>query len=108
MDVYKWAFSCPHSCRATWLADAFDLAREVRVLDMQASPYDLRDLGYDPVPIETPEGKATYVERQREFTQRSNALRHRLLTVLGTATSAESGALRPVMAVSHPEPAKSS
>lgn len=28
---------------------------------MRASPYDLGDLGYDSVPIETPEGKAAYV-----------------------------------------------
>ena len=67
------------------MADAFDLAREIRVLDMEASPYDLRDLGYAPVPIETPEGKAAYLERQRAFAERSNALRRRLLDVLDAA-----------------------
>ena len=62
--------------------EAFDLAREIRVLDMQASPYDLADLGYQPVRIETAAGKAEYLERQRAFTERSNALRRRLLDVL--------------------------
>ena len=31
----------------------------VRELDMRASPYDLRELGYEPVPIETPEDART-------------------------------------------------
>ena len=82
MDVYKWAFKLAPLVPSDLTADAFDLAREIRVLDMQASPYDLRDLGYEPVPVETPEGKATYLERQRGFTDRSNDLRRRLLDVL--------------------------
>jgi hypothetical protein len=82
MDVYKWAFKLTPLVPSELVADAFDLAREIRVLDMQASPYDLHDLGYDPVPIETAEGKATYLQRQRAFAERSNALRHRLLAVL--------------------------
>ena len=40
---------------------------------MRASPYDLRDHGYEPVAIETPEGKATYVAAQREFAERGAA-----------------------------------
>lgn len=85
MDVYKWAFKLTPLVPSDLVADAFDLAREIRTLDMEASPYDLRALGYEPVPIETPEGKATYLERQRAFAERSNALRHRLLAVLDMA-----------------------
>ena len=47
--------------------DCFDLARDIRVLDMRASPYDLSARGYQPIPIETREGKAEYVEAQRAF-----------------------------------------
>jgi len=86
MDVYKWAFKLTPLVPSNLVADAFDLAREIRVLDMQASPYDLRELGYAPVPIETAEGKAAYLERQRAFAERSNALRHRLLAVIDDAT----------------------
>ena len=82
MDVYKWAFKLTPLVPSDLVADAFDLARAIRVLDMEASPYDLRELGYSPVPIETPEGKAAYLERQRVFAERSNALRHRLIEVL--------------------------
>ena len=61
MDVYKWAFKLTPLVPSELVGDAFDLAREIRVLDMEASPYDLRELGYTPVPIETPEGKAIYL-----------------------------------------------
>ena len=54
---------------------------DVRELDMRASPYDLRDHGYVPVAIETPEGKAEYVAAQRGFARRGAGLRARLLTV---------------------------
>jgi hypothetical protein len=60
--------------------DCFELARDIRSLDMRASPYDLRELGYEPVPIETAEGKALYVAEQRAFAQRGQVLRERLIT----------------------------
>lgn len=82
MDVYKWAVKLGPLVPGDLLLDSFELARDIRVLDMQASPYDLADRGYEPVRIETPEGKAEYVRRQRDFTDRSNALRARLLSAL--------------------------
>ena len=71
MDCYKWAYQLVPAVPSELVMDCFDLARDIRVLDMRASPYDLRTLGYEPVPIETREGKAAYVEAQRAFTQRS-------------------------------------
>ena len=64
--------------------DCFDLARAVRELDMRAAPYDLRPLGYEPVEIETPDGKAAYVEAQRDFAARGNVLRRRLIEACDT------------------------
>lgn len=86
MDVYKWCFKLAPAVPSDLTLAAFELAREIRHLDMAASPYDLSDFGVDPVAIETPAGKAQYVERQREFTVRSNSLRHRLLDVLDGLT----------------------
>jgi hypothetical protein len=63
---------------------------------MQASPYDLRELGYEPVPIETGEGKAAYLERQRGFAEHSNTLRRRLLAVLDGADAAGAARVAPV------------
>ena len=54
----------------------------VRELDMAASPYDLSAYGLAPVPIETAEGKAEYVARQRDLMATSNRLRRRLLGVI--------------------------
>lgn len=80
MDVYKWAMKLGPLVPGELLLDAFELARDIRLLDMQASPYDMRPWGAEPVAIETPDGKAEYVRRQRGFAERSNALRARILT----------------------------
>jgi hypothetical protein len=79
MDCYKWAYQLVPLVPSELVMDCFDLARDIRVLDMRASPYELSALGYDAVPIETREGKAAYVDAQRGFTARSQALRRRLL-----------------------------
>lgn len=82
MDVYKWAVKLGPLAPGGVLLDAFELARDIRYLDMQASPYDMAPWGGEPVRIETPEGKAEYVRRQRGFAERANALRARLLAAL--------------------------
>jgi hypothetical protein len=82
MDLYKWAYKLLPAVPSELVADAFVLARDVRELDMRASPYDLSDLGYAPVPVETPEGKAAYVAAQRAFAERGTELRSRLLAAL--------------------------
>jgi hypothetical protein len=79
MDLYKWAYKLGPWVVSELVADCFDLARRVRVLDMRASPYDLAALGYDPVTVETPEGRAVYVEQQRAFVAEAAPLRERLL-----------------------------
>lgn len=83
MDIYKWAVKLGPIIAGDLMLDTFDLATEIRDLDMRASPYDLREWGYEPVQIETPSGKAEYVRRQRGFTERGNALRSRLLDSIG-------------------------
>jgi hypothetical protein len=88
MDVYKWAVKLGPLTPGDVLLDAFALARDIRLLDMAASPYDLTAWEVVPVAIETPEGKAEYVRRQREFADRSNALRARLLDALALARAA--------------------
>jgi hypothetical protein len=81
MDVYKWATKLGPAVPGELLLDCFELARDIRTLDMQASPYDVTTYGLDPVSIETPEGKSEYVARQRGFAERGNALRRRLVDV---------------------------
>jgi hypothetical protein len=82
MDIYKWATRLGPLLPGALLLDAFELAASIRELDMRASPYDLSEWGYAPVAIETTEGKAEYVRRQRDFAARGNALRERIVGVL--------------------------
>ena len=94
MDLYKWAYKLSPAVPSGLVMDCFDLARDIRELDMRASPYDLTALGYTAVPIETPQGKAEYAAAQRGFAARGQALRDRLLAVLA--------GLRPEQEVSAP------
>lgn len=82
MDLYKWAMKLVPLAPSALVLDCFEHARELRVLDMEASPYDVRPLGYGVVPIETPAGKAEYVRRQRALAERSDALRQRILATI--------------------------
>jgi len=79
MDLYKHAFRLAPLVPSELVADCFELARDIRVLDMRAAPYDLADLGLEPVRIETPEGKQEYAAAQRVFAERAAPLRARLL-----------------------------
>ncbi|MFI7079893.1 3-methyladenine DNA glycosylase [Micromonospora sp. NPDC049903] len=82
MDLYKWAYKLSPLVPSELVADAFALAREIRTLDMRASPYDLAALGYPPVRVETPEGRAAYAGAQRDFAERAAVLRDRLLAAI--------------------------
>ena len=79
MDLYKHAFRLSPMISSDLVADCFELAWDIRTLDMRAAPYDLLDLGFEPVRIETAEGKAAYVEAQRGFAERGAPLRARLV-----------------------------
>jgi hypothetical protein len=81
MDLYKWAFKLAPFTPAELTADCFALARDIRAVDMRASPYDFRALGCAPIAIETPEGRAEYESHQRAFAERSSPLRARLIAL---------------------------
>jgi hypothetical protein len=81
MDLYKWAYKLAPATPGELVADCFELAVDVRVTDMRASPYDLAGLGYAPIAIETAAGKAEYVDAQRRHAERGATLRRRLLDV---------------------------
>ncbi len=79
MDLYKHAFRLAPLIGSELIADCFALARDIRVLDMRAAPYDLADLGFQPVRVETAEGKRTYAAAQAGFAERGAPLRARLI-----------------------------
>lgn len=88
MDLYKWAHKLAPAVPSSLVLDAFELAKRLRTLDMEASPYDVSGLGYGVVPIETPRGRAEYVRRQRALAAEAQRLRGRLLTAITPALDA--------------------
>ena len=94
MDLYKHAFRLSPMVGSDLVADCFELAWDIRTWDMRAAPYDLADLGLEPVRIETAEGKREYAAAQAAFAERGAPLRARLVEVCDwiLAASAQVGA----------------
>jgi hypothetical protein len=97
MDLYKWALKLGPLIESTVVLDCLDLAVDARVLDMRASPYDLRDHGFAPIRVETAEGRREYALAQQDLSARAAPLRSRLLDLClalreaGTAGDAVTG-----------------
>jgi hypothetical protein len=81
MDCHKWAGKLGPAVPGELALDCFELARDVRRLDMQASPYDLSSYDEPAVPVETPEGRSQYAARQRALAIRAAGLRAALIGV---------------------------
>ena len=81
MDLYKWALKMGPLVPGELLLDAFELARDIRRVDMDASPYDPAAWGGEPIKVETAEGKADYARRQRVFAERGAPIRAALAVI---------------------------
>ncbi len=79
MDLYKWAYKLYPWVETDLILDTFELAIRARHMDMRASPYDLRAHGLEPLPIETPEGRAEYRALQEELAADAAPIRDRLI-----------------------------
>ncbi len=79
MDLYKWAFKFWPWIPSAVVGDAFEMAVEAREVDMRASPYDLRSLGYAPICIETAVGREEYRQAQAGLWERAGPIRRRLI-----------------------------
>ena len=82
MDLYKWAAKAMPWTGSELLLDCFELAVELRNLDMRASPYDVSDWGLDAVRIETAEGRRAYENEQKLLADRARPLRDRLIETI--------------------------
>lgn len=81
MDLYRFAIKISPWCPAELLADAFLLAADARAIDMRASPYDLRAFGFEPIAIETPEGREVYIGEQHRLADLAIPVRARLIEI---------------------------
>ncbi len=79
MDLYKWSSKLWPWTGSDLIGACFELALAGRDLDMRASPYDLSALSYEPVKIETTEGRVQYEREQRALAARAAVLRQQLL-----------------------------
>lgn len=82
MDLYKWAFKLYPWISSEVIRKAFFNAVETRKVDMQASPYDAREFGLEPIKIETETGRKEYLERQTEIFERSMPIRSELIDAM--------------------------
>ena len=78
MDLYKWAYKFYPWTPSRLITNTFELAVETRILDMQASPYDLREYGLKPVKIETDQGRIEYKNGQQDIWRRAIPRREEL------------------------------
>lgn len=83
MDLYKWSTKLWPWVGSDLIAETFMLALEGRDLDMRASPYDLAAMGYEPIRIETEEGRSQYQAEQERFAERSALVREKLRLACG-------------------------
>jgi len=75
MDLYKWSFKFYPWLPSELIWKAFNLALKARIVDMEASPYDVRDYGYGAIEIEKPAGMKAYVHKQKELADEAAILR---------------------------------
>ncbi len=95
MDLYKFAFKIAPFCPSEVVADAFEVARFAREIDMRASPYDLSAYGFAPIRVETRTGREEYVELQRGVYLRAQPVRERVLDVYASLLGAARRNLSP-------------
>lgn len=79
MDLYKWAFKMYPWISSSLILEAFELAVEARYIDMQASPYDLREQGLEPIKIETDAGRKEYKQKQEMIFEKGIPIREQII-----------------------------
>jgi len=82
MDLYKWAYKFYPWISSELIQKAFFNAVETRKVDMQASPYDAREFGLEPIKIETESGRKEYLKKQTEIYEQSMPIRQELVEAL--------------------------
>jgi hypothetical protein len=90
MDLYKHAQRFAPLFGSDLVRQTFQLARDIRSVDMQVAPYDLAELGVIPIRVETQAGRDTFAKMQVEFASRAQQLRLEMISALeSTWTPAE-------------------
>jgi hypothetical protein len=90
MDLYKHAQRFAPVFGSDLVRKTFQLAKDIRSVDMQVAPYDLAELGVIPIKVETQSGRDAFAEMQVGFASRAQQLRLEMISALeSTWTPAE-------------------
>lgn len=85
MDLFKYAMKLSPWLPAEEVGDCFELAREARIVDMRASPYDVSAFSpfegqaLTPIRVETVAGRQEYRDVQIALWRKASPLRQRLI-----------------------------
>jgi len=88
MDLFKYAMWFQPYVPGALVLDCFELSAYAREIDMRASPYNVSDLGYPAIAIETQTGRQEYAREQRVIAERAQPLRAQLISTLRAVESA--------------------
>ena len=86
MDLYKWSFKFYPWLPSELIWKAFNLALKARIVDMEASPYYVRNYGYGAIEIEKPAGMKAYVHKQKELADEAAILRTQWISQITAIT----------------------
>ena len=84
MDLLKIALKLQPFVSSDLLVDVLKISLKARTLDVEASPYDATAYGAGIVPVETPEGRKMYRDKQRALMEEAEPVRLRLLQAYET------------------------
>lgn len=79
MDLYKYAYKLYPWIASSLIRDCFLQSLKIRQIDMEASPYDLKEYGVKAIAMESREGREIYISKQKEIFTESAGLRKRLV-----------------------------
>ena len=79
MDLYRWSYKMNPWIGSELMMECFLLSVEARELDMRASPYDVASYGFEPICVETAEGRAEYKKLQEALSMKGRALADKVL-----------------------------
>lgn len=82
MDLYKLCGQSMPWMGSELMWRCFELALDARQLYMRASPYDCSSPGFDPIKVETAEGRAEYERLQRRLHEQAQPLRKKMIHCL--------------------------
>ena len=82
MDLYKWAYKSSPWISSDLLRETLFFAIEAREIDMRAAPYDLTPWGYQPIKVETSDGRREYEREQHALYLKALKLREKLINAL--------------------------